>query len=587
MRRRVLDRVTDRPALLFASLFALNLALAADALREPPVWDAAASIFPAAIHLYQSGFDLPDLFRQPGYLRAGPNVHSYSVVTHGTALAYLLTGGGPATFPLLHLAHFLLAAYGLASFTALARRLLDPPRALLLCLLVLGFPLFLVQTRAMYLEIPLFVCTAGALRAQVEGRLPASVAWSALAPFVKEAGCVVGIAVGLLWLFDAGPARRRLARLALALAPVAVFVAFHAAFVLGSADLVAGPTTFGPGFLEGATREVGRCWRAESRVYLTQIPDTALLVAGAAGLGLASFRAFWRERVGRAVGVLVATFLAFHYVALPATGMHCSVLPRYFVQILPFALLVLAWRIDRRWGGAALPGTLLLGIAVCALNRNGILYPNEADRHGPGANFAETERSGAYRRLLAAERQGLALLEQIPPEVPIFNELHHQVVVERPLLGYVSRPLANSAYVTPELRRRRGDLARFPTCFVMNYFSPNLGGTAMRRLLAQADRLPDWQRATLASVEVGRYRSLVFKVWKDGHECLRGFRFAPPRSRRGRRGDPRPGAPRAGRGRDGGCTSNTSAKRSRYASRKRGSRASRRRIGSSVRQRGR
>ena len=58
MKRPPLDRLASSPWLLFASTSALILALNATVLTEPPAWDGAASIFPAAIYLYESGFDL-------------------------------------------------------------------------------------------------------------------------------------------------------------------------------------------------------------------------------------------------------------------------------------------------------------------------------------------------------------------------------------------------------------------------------------------------------------------------------------------------------------------------------------------------
>ena len=85
MKGSPLDRLTSSPGRLLAASFALILGLNAAVLTQPPVWDAAGSIFPAALYLYEHGFDLFELFGQRGYSRAGPNVHSYSVVTHLTA----------------------------------------------------------------------------------------------------------------------------------------------------------------------------------------------------------------------------------------------------------------------------------------------------------------------------------------------------------------------------------------------------------------------------------------------------------------------------------------------------------------------
>ncbi|MCH2170625.1 hypothetical protein MK489_07555 [Myxococcota bacterium] len=525
MNGSAIGHLTSTPLGCFGLWLATVLALNWAVLDQPPVWDSTGSIFPAALYLVDHDFDLFRLFQEPGYFLAGPNVHAYSVMTHLTAGVYALTGGGPWTFPILHALQFAMTAWALTHFVLLTRTVVGPLLAWLLSLLVLLFPVFLTQTRYMYLEIPLFLCTVAALRGFVDQSLWRTVVWSALACMIKEAGVVVGVVAAALWLLDTGTPRVRLTRFAAALAPVAIFVFLHTRFVLGNADVSVDPQIWQQGGLAGAVSELGRCWKLQGALYLSQIPDVTAIVAGAAVIGTATLRRLWPERSVRAALVLVVAFLGFHFLAVPATGLQCDVLPRYFVQILPFALLVLLWCLQQVTKTDVAVGVLLVAIAGVVVNRNGALYPGDLNPRGLGAQFAITERSGAYRMLLDAQRGGLAFQQHVPTHVPIYNELHNHYIALRPRMGYVDQTLHNSRYIQPEFLRRGQSLDAFPNCFTLNYFSPYLGGTSMRALLDQAQRLPHWQAEPLARASSGPYHSTLVKFWRDDTPCLANWKY--------------------------------------------------------------
>ena len=68
----LLDRFVRSRLALFLGLFAIILALKWPTLTEPPLWDAAMSVFPAAITLEEHSFDYGYLLSQPGYSDGGP-----------------------------------------------------------------------------------------------------------------------------------------------------------------------------------------------------------------------------------------------------------------------------------------------------------------------------------------------------------------------------------------------------------------------------------------------------------------------------------------------------------------------------------
>ena len=76
--RALLERSTG--AQFLVALLGI-LALKWPTLDQPPVWDTAMGLFPAAITLAGNGFDVAELFGMPGFFQGGPNTHSASLVT--------------------------------------------------------------------------------------------------------------------------------------------------------------------------------------------------------------------------------------------------------------------------------------------------------------------------------------------------------------------------------------------------------------------------------------------------------------------------------------------------------------------------
>ena len=188
-------------------------------LFEPPVWDAAMGVFPPAIFLYESGFDIHALLQQGNWWQGGPNVHSLSLYTWLIAFVMHATNDPSATFAVLHGLTFAGVAAALVAFSrTLARDRL--PDALIFSgtVLLLCLPLVLVQVGYLYTEIWVMAFGLYAWSAWRTKRFRIAVAFAVATLFIKMTGIAIAACVGAALLFDL--LRRRGERSHWALLPV-------------------------------------------------------------------------------------------------------------------------------------------------------------------------------------------------------------------------------------------------------------------------------------------------------------------------------------------------------------------------------
>jgi hypothetical protein len=495
-----------RAALRFALVWLGVGLLLREAIAEPPVWDAATGLFPAAFALAENGFDLRDLLSRPGWAHGGPNIHQLSAVTWGTSLLVWAVPAREAWLPILHALHFAAAAGTLIGALRLAALVLPRAPAAAVAIALLLSPLFLVQAASLYTELPLALCTVWAVLAAAQRQLGRALVWSALACAVKEAGIVVPVALAAGEALAAGPARVRLPRVAALALPAA------ASLLLQLGISVPVEETWGvrPIAYAEQLRDVAR--------KLSAVPDLALLLVGFAAFAAAALPEAWRALRGsdpgaasrvRALAILVAGAFAGFHLLVPLTGVEVYLLPRYYVQILPLVLIGCA-DLARRLAGPRAALLLPAGLAVFfALNRHGDfagLYPPVA-----GNEFSLAERSLEYRDLLAAQRELVAAAERLPPGLPVYYGLHEHFLFAHPRLGYAAGPPPGGRciWLDPQLRRAR--LADLPQRFAILYDFIGYGGVQLQALVREARRDPT-RRVRATAFERGRYRTLLLEV---------------------------------------------------------------------------
>jgi len=533
--RRALALLEERTSVQFLVAFVLVSAVKWPTLFDPPVWDAAMGLFPAALTLAESNFDLISLLGQPSFSAGGPNVHSLSPVTLLTAAVLKgAGGGGPAAFVALHLIHFAIAAYALVVLFQFATPVFGRPSTALLCVAVLLFPLFSAQVGYMYFEVPLFLCAVSALRAWRDQRFWRAALWAAGALAVKQAGIIVPGALVLACALENHATALKLKRVSLVLAPSVLLLGVAALL-----DWIAGPP---PGVI--TSMSIGDAFLS-LLFYIThfiiKVPDLwalfvvfALFLPVSLGPLLAALRREptppanrtpeMRSRLVLAYSALVIMlFVGLFTVALPVVAGFTWLLPRYSVVVVPFLLVWLGHVAQRLGEGRRWPVPVCFAIVavISAVNTNGVLYPSEIDADGPGNSPVMTERSNAYRRLMAVEMEAVRSLKDLPPTVPVYYGLQEHYLLTYPGLGYTDGPLANghnlnSPSVTVATLTQRESM---PPCFYALLTFPWLGGHKIRELLEYIETQDDLSSEIAREFRDGRYVMTLYRVQKQGALC--------------------------------------------------------------------
>ena len=250
----------------------LVLVLKWNTVDQPPVWDTAMGLFPAAITLADNGFDVVELLGMPDYLEGGPNTHSTSPVTLTTALVLKVSGGGGRALVILHLLHFAATGLALVFLFRLARPVFGSLGTFLLCLSVLLHPVFSAQVGFLCMEVPLFLCAVAALHAFANQRFRGAVLWSALAYATKEAGIIVPATLAAATLLENRTLPARLRRVGLLLALPTLWTV-----TISLLARLSGAETPGPTLVSTFSILFGGFWQYLDR-FLFNVPDLLILI---------------------------------------------------------------------------------------------------------------------------------------------------------------------------------------------------------------------------------------------------------------------------------------------------------------------
>ncbi len=473
-----------RPAVIGVVAFLALLIIKFDTLSEPPAWDAAMSVHPAAITLAETGFDYPALLASPGYADGGPNTHSTSLYTAFAAFVYWLFA--PATaLVILHLSTFLVGALTAVGLVRFARHFLSPGQAVWAAAAAMAMPLVLTQFGMVYLEAPVLAATTWALVAAIERRWIATAGFSLLATGIKPSGAITAGALALFYLLE----RRSAAKALAILGPSAILLSLQ--------------TIASPGFVDFSLRSSAHVANF-SWWYLATTPDLLLVLL----IGILSSGHLVRRRpntVHNELGTMLQTFaLSFivFYAGLMNFGF--TTLPRYYTQIAPLAIATILVATHDRHGSKAFKwaaSALLVSSAV--LNFNGAIYPGESTN-----NFALAERSDAYDQLLALEIAATSALCELSVEAPVWYSKPEAYRLQYPQMGYADCEPRGQAIQ----REVRLDLRDLPETLFVAFEYPWLGGGSLHELVSDAEASPDWTVGVAKTVAEGDFHQDIYRL---------------------------------------------------------------------------
>lgn len=403
----------------------LLTALLAGRISDPPFWDAAWSTSTGAVELARNGFDYPALLSAPGFSEGGPGSHSASLLTPLLGLGFLVFGspGG------LVAGHLLMIGFGGALATAtfaLGRRFLPPRLALLVAGAVVLLPVVVQQIGDPYVEVPLALFTILTVLAVLDGDRARAALFVALGIWFKPTGLML---IPLLATMGQTGEFRRWRKNALASA---------IAFAPFSIQLMAPSITTSTGIsstIRGTLDLLGNA------VMVLGSTTDVLLILGLFALAVLRQHQNHPELVRVSSVLTVGLFAIVVYTIVASQGV--TMLPRYYVALLPLWLTVITVHLTETQSSRVTTGFLVVLLAFSLVNWHGRFYPL-ADHSHP----VMAERSpGAAKQYLQLEIMGTRTLAEMSDSVDV-------LVLERamyfrftyPELGFLNGAPGNTVF---------------------------------------------------------------------------------------------------------------------------------------------
>ena len=442
------------------------------AVHQPPVWDGAMSVYPAAIELAETDFDFVRLFSLPTYYEGGPNTHATSPWTIMVAVLISASGSLEKALPILHLLSFGLAALTIAGTYRLIAHSAPGVVAVVGALAALTFPPMIVQTAEIYLDLPLACLGTWSLVLLLERRFVAAMMLSTLAVWVKPLA-VIFVAAGALFILTHDVRKGRVPRAFLLSTPALAIAALISA--------LQSPKSTAPPLVDRYVISVGG-----SSQLLQAMPDLVVILLVAVLVIPVVLKGSPRQDTFTLMSLVLISVVAF-VLLNPAVTNGIPILPRYYIAILPAVIAGLLTVLMSRSRAVAIVAASVLVIAF-TINSYGVFYP-----YKDHATHALAERSLAYRDLLTLQVEDVALLAEMARSMPVYYDYFGYYRYEYPELGYSDGALESgvSVYHHPELAR--ATLAELPATFAFVYEYPVLGGDVLLRI---------WEEARAAGAEV-------------------------------------------------------------------------------------
>lgn len=412
----------DRTALVVGLLTSVGLLallyLMYRRLDWPPFWDATWSTYAGAIELSRNGFEYyPSLLAEPGYVQGGSGARSASLMTPFLGIVFSLFDAPTA----VALSHLTMVAVGglLAGATySLASRYISRELSVLVAVASVTAPIVVQQVADPYVDLPLALFSTLAVTAVLDGRRSRAVLFTALAIWVKPTGLILLPVIGLMGERDEAQRwRRNAVGVASAMAPFALQLMTSSSFT--------------------ARGDAGRS--VEGTVYLLRnalasLATTTDLVL-VFGLFVLAF-VKWRRERPELIRVTGMVTLAFFFIGVFAIVLSqgVTILPRYYVVLVPLWMTVVAVYLQERHSTRAARWFLIGLIGLAAVNWNGSLYLL-ADHPGPNL----VERSpGAAEDYLELEVEGARSLQEVSDSVDLLIvDSHMSFRLRYPELGFV------------------------------------------------------------------------------------------------------------------------------------------------------
>jgi hypothetical protein len=392
-------------------------ALLFNRFTAPPLWDAAWSTSAGAAELSQNGFDYATLLSAPPFDQGGSGTHASSLLTPLLG-AFFVLFGSPGGVIAGHVLMVIVGSALVASTFSLVRRYLALVPALAVAGAVLLLPLIVQQVADPYVELPLALFTMLAVVAFLDGRRVRAALFAGLAIWFKPTGLILLPLIAFIGPCDEP---RRWVKNGLAL--IVAAAPFSIEMLSRSIATHAGATPSLNGTLPLIV----------NAIWILGVTTDVLVILVLYCLGSYRRRNSHRRLI-RATALVTVGFFALH-VATMVLSQAVTILPRYYVAVLPIWLVVVAVDLVESHSKRVGVGAMLVLMAFSLVNWNGTFYP--LPDH-PQAPMAERTPGGG-RTYLEMEIEGTrALVDSADSVDLIISGQAMQFRLRYPELGFVS-----------------------------------------------------------------------------------------------------------------------------------------------------
>lgn len=516
---------------IFSVFLLLIIANSHLVIHMPPVWDAASGVFAPSIFLFENNLDYNALLRQDGYLSGGPNVHRYSLISLMTYSVISFLNGRPELFlPSLHYIQFTLSSIVLTSGYYIASKLMGYYVAFVISIALLLYPLFLVQTGYLYMEIPGAALFTSSVLAWAHKRYLGAIILSAVACMVKSFGIVLVFTLILLFIVD-----RSLSKFS-----KLIWVILVIALMITIETIKWSSITTGVPF----DRNHYFSYILSVFSYLNVAPDLKILVITSLVIPIIFLlrnhtftpkaiinvisdfvSGSTKQRFLIATYLLPLVFIGF-IVTIPLSGKSIFPLLRYYVWVLPFMFIGSSYAIklflesiskhfpDFTYNDSNIVTPVLLVVlsVFFTINRDGRYYPDL----GVSINsFSAVERSYEYLNFFNIQHDSVVSLVELQNGLPAFVTRGEYYYLSSPLMGYINKKVKNIFLVVKE-PYNRANLGDYPEEFLVLDIptNPFHGGAIVKNVLTSARSHPAYTVTVLKLLQRGGYSSVIYRVRK-------------------------------------------------------------------------
>jgi hypothetical protein len=503
----------------FVLWFALIFAIKFDTVLEPPVWDTAMGVFPPAIFLYETNFNVLELVKQADWWEGGANVHSFSVWTWFIALVMSVTHHPTISFVILHITTFAINAVAISVFV----RILFEYKAASYLALISGIflmliPMVLVQIGYIYTESLVMSLSILAWASWHHDREARAVIFAMIAIGVKLTGVV--IAFCLLPLLVVRLLNRFSYKRMMLLISIPLTLLFFLSIDRWLGEL---PATHG---MDWGTKEV---IFKSLRARLFRTPEITCFICFGAFTGSYYFYRLWRKNPifnparmlehqgtvtgSKTIALIFTPLFSLGMLAMCYTGK--LFLSRYMIPMIPFAIVQIVLLAQFIKLERVLGCIFVLGCLVSIYNHNGMLYRSTSSfsivSYASSSAFSIVENSHAYQPYLQAQKTIAGEVEKLGDGVPIYVSREMDYMTSHPMMGYIekTKPNINGVY---KPRYNKKLLEDFPDQFYAVVSISWHGGERLKSLIDQAKRSEGWQVDDVYEQKMGGYEMFIKRV---------------------------------------------------------------------------